>query len=251
MAAAPFDRRLPPARAMLAAGAAFMLAFLLCGLGWWQVERLAWKLDLIERVNARVGADPVQAPGPQEWAGITRETAEYRRVRASGHFLHDRETAVLAVTESGRGYWIMTPLVTGEGFTILVNRGFVSAEYRSAQTRRREQAESAVEIAGLLRMTEPEGGFLRVNDPQNDRWYSRDVAAIAAARGLGTVAPYFIDADATADAGGRPIGGLTVIAFSNNHLGYAATWFVLALMTFAAGVYLLRDDRRRLIPLER
>ena len=68
-----------------------------------------------------------------------------------------------------------------------------------------------VTVTGLLRITEPGGGFLRRNDPAAGRWYSRDVAAIAAARGLETVAPYFIDADATPNPGGLPVGGLTVV----------------------------------------
>ena len=83
-----------------------------------------------------------------------------------------------------------------------------------------------VTVTGLLRVTEPEGIFLRANDPAAERWYSRDVAAIAARRGLRTTAPYFIDADAA--SGGYPVGGLTVIAFRNNHLAYALTWFALA-----------------------
>jgi surfeit locus 1 family protein len=51
-------------------------------------------------------------------------------------------------------------------------------------------------IGGLLRISEPHGGFLRSNDPAADRWFSRDVQAIATARGLANVAPYFIDAEA-------------------------------------------------------
>ncbi|MBW8728093.1 MAG: hypothetical protein JF625_23485, partial [Inquilinus limosus] len=75
-------------------------------------------------------------------------------------------------------------------------------------------------------------------------WYSRDVAAIAASRGLTDVAPYFIDADATPNPGGLPIGGLTVIAFPNSHLVYAVTWFGLAgLLAFGVG-YAVRSERR-------
>ena len=55
-------------------------------------------------------------------------------------------------------------------------------------------------VTGLLRITEPGGGFLRHNNPAANQWYSRDVQAIAAARGLTHVAPYFIDAEAPAHA---------------------------------------------------
>ena len=73
-------------------------------------------------------------------------------------------------------------------------------------------------VTGLVRSTEPGGAFLRSNDPVADRWYSRDVAAIAEAKRLSPVAPYFIDADATPNPGGYPVGGLTIVAFRNSHL---------------------------------
>jgi surfeit locus 1 family protein len=212
-------------RSILAGVAVLLVIALLVGLGVWQIERRAWKLDLIARVDARLASAPVAAPGPADWPGISRDKDEYRRVTATGRFLNDRETAVLAVTIHGSGYWILTPLETPD-FTVLVNRGFVPAASRDPVTRSAPQGVSTV--TGLLRLTEPEGGFLRQNDPAADRWYSRDVAAIAATHRLGRVAPYFIDADATPNPGGLPIGGLTVVSFRNSHLTYALTWFTLA-----------------------
>ena len=50
------------------------------GLGYWQVERRAWKLDLIERVDARVQGDPVTAPDQNDWENVTRDRDEYRKV---------------------------------------------------------------------------------------------------------------------------------------------------------------------------
>ena len=77
-------------------------------------------------------------------------------------------------------------------------------------------------------------------NPAADRWFSRDVAAIAQARGLGDVAPYFIDAAADPSQP-VPAGGLTVISLPNNHLVYALTWFVLAAMASAFAVRLWRS----------
>lgn len=200
-------------------------------LGVWQVERRAWKLDLIAKIDARVHAAPV----PLAQAG----GEEYRRVRLSGTFLHDRETFVQAVTVHGAGYWLITPMRTAEG-VVLVNRGFVPTDKRG-RGKQNCGPDGDVTVTGLLRLSEPEGGFLRSNDPAADRWYSRDVAAIAAARGLGPVAPLFVDADATPNPGGYPVGGLTVIAFRNNHLVYALTWFGLAgLSAFGAFLFLRR-----------
>ena len=216
----------------------------LIALGVWQVERRAWKLALIDRVEQRVHAPAQPIPSPAAWSAVTAANDEYRHVSLTGRFLHDRETLVQAVTEEGPGYWVLTPLQRGDGTQVLVNRGFVPSERRDASARRDGNPDGPVEITGLLRMSEPKGGFLRNNVPQHNRWYSRDVAAIAAARGLHEAAPFFVDADAGSQSGGGPIGGLTVVRFPNNHLIYALTWFALAFMlagwlfvTFGGGLF--------------
>ncbi|GJE80356.1 SURF1 family protein [Methylorubrum thiocyanatum] len=227
---------------LVLAGLALTGVFL--GLGTWQVERRVWKLALIDRVEARIHAEPVPAPGPEEWAGLTAASAEYRRVRLTGRFAHDRATLVQALSERGAGFWVLVPLVTDRGFTVLVNRGFVPTEARERSARAAGEPEGEVTLTGLLRLSEPGGGFLRRNDPAADRWYSRDVAAIATARGIDgptAVAPYFVDADGAPNPGGLPMGGLTVVAFHNNHLVYALTWYALALMTAGALIFVLRQ----------
>lgn len=236
--------RAPRSRATLVLVALVALAGIVAfaRLGVWQVERLFWKKALIERVEARIHAPPIAAPGPAGWADIAE--AEYTRVSLTGHFLHEREALVQAVTERGAGSWLLTPLVTDSGFTVLVNRGFVPPERRERASRAQALPEGTVTVTGLLRLSEPGGGFLRANAPAEDRWHSRDVAAIAAARSLSPVAPYFVDADATPNPGGFPVGGLTVVRFSDNHLVYAVTWFALAAMLAAALAFVLRHEAR-------
>ncbi|WP_311276005.1 SURF1 family protein [Methylobacterium sp. WCS2018Hpa-22] len=241
------DRPLRPSGTGLAVVGVLTLltvaAFL--ALGTWQVQRRAWKHDLIARVDARIHAAPVLAPRQSDWPSIDAGTDAYRRVYATGTFANDRETLVQAVTELGGGYWVMTPLVGADGTTIIINRGFVPADKRDPASRELCRTIGETQVTGLLRISEPGGGFLRHNDPGADRWYSRDVAAIAASRGLGATAPYFIDADAAANPGEYPVGGLTVVAFSDNHLVYALTWYALAIMAAAGGAYVIRDGMRR------
>ena len=205
----------------------------LVSLGVWQVHRLAWKRDLIHKVESRIHARPVAAPRDADVDDA------YLRVSASGTFLNDRSTLVQAVTAHGAGYWVMTPLATTQGFTLLVNRGFVPPDARGSYV----QPEGPVRVTGLLRLSEPEGGFLRTNDPGADRWYSRDVAAIGAARKLPSpLANYFVDAQAAASSSAPPIGGLTVVKFPNSHLSYAITWFALAAMTAGAYIIVMRHE---------
>jgi len=229
------------------AAAAFGALLLFCGflaLGTWQVERRAWKLDLMARVGQRVHAPPVAAPPRAEWPKISAAMDEYRRVRAAGIFLYEAETQVLAVTDYGSGFWVLTPLKLEDGSVVLVNRGFVPADRREHVAHDAADAGGTTTISGLLRITEPNGAFLQHNDPTENRWFSRDVRAITAARRLDSVAPYFIDADARPVVPDAPVGGLTVIAFHNNHLVYAITWYTLALMIPAAVWIAVRAEPR-------
>ncbi|UFX49253.1 SURF1 family protein [Bradyrhizobium sp. 41S5] len=212
-----------------------MLGVVLLGaLGIWQIERRTWKLALIERVEQRMHAAPTAPPPPSSWPAVTAASDEYRRVTLRGTFLSSDETLVQAVTTDGPGFWVLTPLRMADGTSVLINRGFVPPDKRDPATRRDSEPQGPVSITGLLRMSEPKGGFLRSNDPAAGRWYSRDVAAIAAVHGLSHTAPFFIDADATPNPGGTPVGGLTIVRFPNNHLIYALTWFALAFMLAGA-----------------
>jgi surfeit locus 1 family protein len=224
-------------RRLTAILASLALAGGFAALGAWQLQRLAWKEALIARVDARVHASPVPAPGPESWSRITADADAYRRVRVSGVFENDKETLVQATTELGSGYWVMTPLRTRQGQEILINRGFVPFEEADLGGEPDERPTGLVTVTGLLRVSEPRGGFLRANMPALGRWYSRDVAAIARARGLTDAAPYFIDAEAGANSGGWPRAGLTVVRFANSHLSYALTWFTLAGMSLAWGAW--------------
>ena len=212
-------------------------------LGVWQVERLAWKLDLIARVDQRIHAPPVAVPAPGQWLLLDSRAIEYRHVTAAGSFRHDQETLVDALTERGAGYWVLTPLVTSAG-TILINRGFVPSDHADRRTRAAGNIEGPVSIVGLMRLSEPRGRILRRNNPAANRWYSRDVAAIAKARGLGAVAPFFIDADNAPNLGGLPVGGLTVVTFRNAHLVYALTWFALAALSLG-GLVIIRKSAQK------
>jgi len=225
-----------PATLVLLGGVAALLFAALVALGVWQVERRAWKHALIAQIDARLHAAPVAPPGPVDWPRIGSRDA-YRRIVLNGRYLARSETFVKAVTERGGGYWALSPLLTDRGFVVLVNRGFVAQASAPAPA-------GPVHVTGLLRVTEPGGGFLRANDPAGDRWFSRDVAAIARARRLQSVAPYFIDADAASSQAGGPVGGLTVVAFTDNHLVYALTWFGLAALVAIGTGIVARDERR-------
>lgn len=207
-------------------------------LGIWQLERREWKLALIASVERGGESEPIPAPDALKW----HDLQPYRKVFVKGRWIKDRDVHVLAVTGLGRGYWVISPLKTEQGFIVLINRGFIPEAFSKTQGLAPLTTDKIV-IAGLLRLSEPTRGFLRENDPENNRWYSRNVDGIARSRNMVNVAPYFIDAARGPDAQSYPIGGMTVLNFRNNHLSYAFTWFCLA-FGLAAAVLWLRFSRR-------
>lgn len=217
-------------------------------LGNWQVRRLGWKLHLIHDVATRVHAPPVAAPGPAQWQQIARGHQQYLHVRLQGRFLDGAQTLVHGTSKQGYGFWVMAPLRTDRGFIVLVNRGYIPANLPGTPAYAAVKPPTGeVTLTGLLRYSEPGGGFLRPNRPTHGQWYSRDVSAMAAARGLpaAQVAPYFVDA-AASPSGARtwPHAGMTVIHFPNNHLGYLITWYLLALGVLLGTAYVVRQEYR-------
>lgn len=234
-------------------GIALFLGFL--ALGTWQVQRRAWKLDLMARVEQRVHQPPSSVPAESAWPEITAASYEYLPVQARGQWLPGKSILAKALTELGSGYWLMTPLQLGDGQQIIINRGFIPDEQRGQWQQiigdAADTPSAPAHIAGLLRISEPGGGFLRHNDPARQQWFSRDIAAIAHNQSLTHAAPYFIDLGLPAAnpayeplPGTWPRAGLTVIRFHNSHLVYAITWYTLAAMVIAAAWLIRRHDRQ-------
>lgn len=221
---------------------ALLLAALLlfCGLGVWQVKRLAWKEALIARVDDRVHAPPVAVPADALLKRGDQGAVEYLRVALSGTWEPAGTVLVRAATDLGTGYWVMTPIRSDDGRLLYVNRGFVEAGTPLADVRRATPG-APVRLTGLLRVTEPGGSLLQSNRPGDDRWYSRDIAAIARSRGNAAVQSIFVDAQSISPAQpDGPVPGLTVIHFPNNHLSYAITWFAMAVLSAVGAVIVWR-----------
>ncbi len=214
------------------------LAVVFTALGVWQVRRLAWKTQLIAQTQAAVHAAPID-PAALPPGNVSRFV--YRRLAMTGHYRAPAATLVTGTSGIGTGYWEMVPLADDHGHTVMINRGFLPQGSKVDAARRAVPA-GTVHVEGLLRLTEPRGTWLRANRPDQDRWYARDIAAIAARRGVAVDPRLFIDAwsESPGPPADAPVPGLTVIAFANNHLGYALTWFTMGVMALGGAVVLVR-----------
>ena len=214
-------------------------------LGIWQVERLQWKEGLIAEVASRMSSPAVDLPPMREIQDP--EAWNFQPVKLRGTLRNDQ--AVLVFTGlsdakgqySGAGYWVLAPLELATGGTVFVNRGFVPQEQGAQFVGGTATAFSGTGIAQTVELA---GLFTPAPDPKGHIDYVRDPTRLAAMDGIkGPVYSLTVDLPA-GPPGSLPQGGETEIDFPNNHLGYALTWFGLALLTPALLAYWVRRQLR-------
>ncbi len=213
---------------------------ILLKLGFWQLDRLAWKTELLAKIDANMAAAPLTLP---ENIGASQlpETGdygnwEYRQVCITGEFLHNQELFLFSTNLAGSGgYHVYTPFIRENATTVFINRGWVPNEKVNSATRPQGQLSGIQQVCGIFRGEGQTGAFTPENDVTANVWYTRNSRQMAEAAGLKTPFPVFIDADFTPNPGGFPVGGQTKVDLPNNHLGYAITWF--GLMVALLGVF--------------
>mgnify|MGYP001280661877 FL=1 len=208
---------------------------ILIGLGSWQLQRLQWKNDLISRFEARLAADAITIPA----ANAALDDLEFRNLDLYGVFQHDKETFLTGRTYEGNaGFHVVTPLLLHDGRIILVNRGWVSEDYRDPAKRAFSQIDGKTSVTGILRRPGVKGYFVPENEPENGFWFTLVPRQINQHLALGDAAidQFYADALRTSDVVTLPIAAKTKLNLRNAHLSYAMTWYGIALALI--GVYL-------------
>jgi cytochrome oxidase assembly protein ShyY1 len=207
---------------------------ILISLGVWQLHRKEWKEGLIASLERQMAAKPM--PLPAQSADLLIGNAEFRRVALRAEFIKEVKPALLYTGTSALrddvkqpGYFVFAPARLPDGRVVVINRGFVPLD------RAKETSEPAPEMTGYLRYPEKPGWFVSPHDAKGEVWFVRDPQAMAETLQWGPVAPFYIDQEAPAPAGGLPRPGKLSVKLRNDHLGYALTWFGLA--AALAGVF--------------
>ncbi|QQQ17509.1 SURF1 family protein [Brevundimonas vitis] len=231
MTSEPTRRARFPWPLTLATGLALCL---LIGLGSWQVQRLGWKQDIIARAEAAAGLPPA----PIEDV-LQEDAIEYRSVILTCPGLATAPFVELKTIHDGTsGVRLISACRADE--TLLVDRGFV-ADTVSARPPVRASTDP-VRLTGQIRRTDRNRW---APPPQGGVFYDRDLAAMAAVLGMAApVSDITIFATTSSNPDWPALQpSAPPAAFSNNHLGYAATWFGLALALVGFYVALLRRRR--------
>jgi surfeit locus 1 family protein len=229
----PAKARPPWVTLLIPAAVAFAI---LIGLGTWQIQRKAWKEGLIAALDAQLAAPPIPLPAPAAWPSLDRAADEYRRVTFSATFDNSKEALVFAAPSSfrpdidGPGYWVFTPARLPDGKVVIVNRGFVPDGRQDPKSRTQGQITGPVDILGSMRWPETRHWFTPSDEPAKNLWFAADPQAMAAAKGLGAVAPFYVEQESPIPPGGLPKPGKLMVTLPDNHLQYALTWYGLALV---------------------
>ncbi len=210
--------------------AAVALAVLVA-LGLWQLQRFAWKRDLIARLEAARTA-PARAPGDIVGAMAAGQDVEFRRVVIEGVIEPERIQRYFVGGDPERPWVALAPVRTDLG-VVWVDRG----RKVGARDGWGEDARSGrVSVTGAVRLAWRGNGFTPQAAPQKGQWYAIDPHALAAAAGLGAAAPFWVAEDPLEDGARNPRADPTLAMLAPvQHVGYALTWFGLALTLL--GVY--------------
>jgi len=219
----------------------------LISLGTWQVNRLYWKEELIERVQARIASEPTALIDLME-NGLNKETQEYKTVFVNGTFDHDSEVYFFTTAKGGGSGWnVHTPLLFDGGSYVIVNRGFVPFDLKAPDKRSDGLLEGKQRVEALLRFPLSERPFGSLeNSPKTREFYWRNVNEMASVM-IGDkdeFLPIILDQLESDTPGTWPKGGTTITDFPNNHLQYAVTWYGLALTLLGVGGYFLMSRRQ-------
>lgn len=209
---------------------------ILITLGVWQVQRLQWKEALIARAEAAAAQPPIPVADL-----LFKGNPEFRRVLIDCPGLATAPYVELqSIHEGQAGVRLISACTIPTGLTFLIDRGFV-ADNISARPPVSPSA-NPVRIEAVIRWA-PEPGLMAL-PPDGRRFFARDVAAMAQALGdfdrVSPVTLFALDSSNPEWLALKP--SAPPAAFANNHLGYAITWFGLALAL--AGVYIALLRRR-------
>lgn len=201
---------------------------LLTSLGVWQLVRLERKEAMIARIEAAQALPPLTTL-PTDLADL-----EFRSVSLKGRFTEMPSFRAAGGKQGvGPGFFILTPFILPDGRAILVNRGFLPNDQAAAAPPPR--------VEGVLRAPRGHRLFVPDNQPEKNIWLHEDLAAMSKQAAV-TLLPLVIEATGERETGHYPIPHHGKITLYNNHLGYAITWFSLALIGLL--MFVIYNNRR-------
>ena len=205
-------------------------AAVLAGLGFWQVDRLAWKEAILADIDARMTADPVAIPEAPDYA-----RDNYRRVQVRGDLAGPELHVLVTRKPDGPSFRVIRALESRAHGRIMVDLGTVPEAAKTT-----DRPGGPVLVEGNLIWPDETDGFTPDPDQAGNMWFARDVDIMAAALDARPVMVVASATDPALEPRPWPVG----VNIPNDHLQYAITWFSLLVIWVGMTLYLVARIRR-------
>jgi len=205
----------------------YFIILTLLSLGFWQIYRLNWKLELIEQIENSLKNDPV------ELSNI--EKKNYLRIKTSGNIDFDKQIYLYNLNDAGKpGFEVINPIKIGNE-NYLVNRGWIPFEKKDLPE---INLVDQNQIVGTLMLQTRPSTFKPENDIEKNYWFTLDREDILKFTGR-NFSEYVIYLNGDYKI---PKPRVITAKISNNHKKYAITWFSMAISILLIYLYFRKKN---------
>jgi surfeit locus 1 family protein len=205
----------------------YFIILTLLSLGFWQIYRLNWKLELIEQIENSLKNDPV------ELSNI--EKKNYLRIKTSGNIDFDKQIYLYNLNDAGKpGFEVINPIKIGDE-NYLMNRGWIPFEKKDLPE---INLVDQNQIVGTLMLQTKPSTFKPENDIEKNYWFTLDREDILKFTGR-NFSEYVIYLNGDYKI---PKPRVITAKISNNHKKYAITWFSMAISILLIYLYFRKKN---------
>ena len=205
----------------------YFIILTLLSLGFWQIYRLNWKLELIEQIENSLKNDPVELSN--------FEKKNYLRIKTSGDIDFDKQIYLYNLNDTGKpGFEVINPIKIGDE-NYLVNRGWIPFEKKDLPE---INLVDQNQIVGTLMLQTKPSTFKPENDIEKNYWFTLDREDILRFTGR-NFSEYVIYLNGDYKI---PKPRVITAKISNNHKKYAITWFSMAISILLIYLYFRKKN---------
>ncbi|WP_440656111.1 SURF1 family protein [Candidatus Pelagibacter sp. HIMB1509] len=205
----------------------YFIILVLLSLGFWQLYRLSWKLDLINQIENSLKIDPVELQNV--------EKKNYLRIKTSGQIDFEKQIYLYNLNETGKpGFEVINPIKVGNE-DYLINRGWISFDQKNKPE---INVVDQKNIIGTLMLQSKSSSFKPKNEVDKNYWFTLDREDILKFTGK-NFSKYIIYLNGNYE---NPRPKVITAKISNNHKKYAITWFSMAISILLIYLYFRKKN---------
>ncbi len=207
----------------------FVLFCLLVYLGTWQLFRLDWKLNLIEKIENNIKHPPVPFEDLIQHIHNDYEDIEYRKVQLKGKIEQSNRLRLVSKMYGGaQGYHLLVPFKLNSGSLVLVNLGWVPNRVDVQDV---YIPDSEVILTGMVLKGYKNSSFTPLNNYSTNELFFVDTKEVSKTYNWINLWPFYVSKiENHAAFREYPVIDKPNISLRNFHLQYAITWYLLALI---------------------